>query len=219
MTDQRGLLPCSKCGVFPNLFYDTVSPIRKEVKLRCPRCGVAVIERDVAEAAIAWNHYHGGKKEEKKKYMAIVEFRDHHYERVDCLYSSETGKIRFAINGEDYLYIPDYHDKEVLSAPGGFKNYIQHANWTFLKYDASRDNFYITDNVIRLLTSETDEGIKELEYMLQTTEEKQKKEENDMKDILELVDKIEELLKKSKFEWGMFYDPKEKTWNFQIKEK
>ena len=50
------------------------------------------------------------------------------------------------------------------------------------------------------------------------TEEKQK-EENEMKDILELVGKIEELLKKSKFEWFMAYDPKSKAWNFQIKEK
>lgn len=40
-----------------------------------------------------------------------------------------------------------------------------------------------------------------------------------MKDILELVGKIEELLKKSKFEWFMLYDPKNKAWNFQIKEK
>ena len=39
-----------------------------------------------------------------------------------------------------------------------------------------------------------------------------------MKDILELVDKIEELLKGSKFEWFMTYDPKEKAWTFQIKE-
>ena len=50
------------------------------------------------------------------------------------------------------------------------------------------------------------------------TEEKQK-EENEMKDILELVGKIEELLKKSKFEWFMSYDSKNKTWNFQIEEK
>lgn len=40
-----------------------------------------------------------------------------------------------------------------------------------------------------------------------------------MKDILELVGKIEELLKKSKFKWFMCYNPKEKSWNFQIKEK
>lgn len=40
-----------------------------------------------------------------------------------------------------------------------------------------------------------------------------------MKDILELVGKIEELLKKSKFEWFMAYDPKSKAWNFQLKEK
>ena len=40
-----------------------------------------------------------------------------------------------------------------------------------------------------------------------------------MKNILELVGKIEELLKNSKFEWFMSYDPKNKTWNFQIKEK
>lgn len=46
-----------------------------------------------------------------------------------------------------------------------------------------------------------------------------KKEENGMKDILELVDKIEELLKKSKFEWFIAYDPKEKAWTFQVKEK
>lgn len=45
------------------------------------------------------------------------------------------------------------------------------------------------------------------------------KEENGMKDILELVSKIEELLKKSKFEWFMTYDPKEKAWTFQFKEK
>ena len=45
------------------------------------------------------------------------------------------------------------------------------------------------------------------------------KEENEMKDILELVDKIEELLKKSKFEWSMLYDPTDKAWTFQIKEK
>ena len=40
-----------------------------------------------------------------------------------------------------------------------------------------------------------------------------------MKNILELVGKIEELLKNSKFEWLMYYDPKSKAWNFQIKEK
>lgn len=40
-----------------------------------------------------------------------------------------------------------------------------------------------------------------------------------MKDILELVGKIEDLLKKSKFEWLMTYDPKTKAWSFQIKEK
>lgn len=45
-----------------------------------------------------------------------------------------------------------------------------------------------------------------------------KKEETEMKDILEVVDKIEELLNKSKFEWFIAYDPKEKAWNFQIKE-
>ena len=49
--------------------------------------------------------------------------------------------------------------------------------------------------------------------------EKQKKEENKMKYILELVGKIEEILKKSKFEWFMTYDPKEKAWTFQVKEK
>lgn len=38
-----------------------------------------------------------------------------------------------------------------------------------------------------------------------------------MKDILELVVKIEELLMKSKFEWLIFYDPKNKAWNIQIK--
>ena len=43
--------------------------------------------------------------------------------------------------------------------------------------------------------------------------------ENEMKDILDVVDKIEELLKKSKIEWFMTYDPKEKAWTFQIKEK
>lgn len=46
-----------------------------------------------------------------------------------------------------------------------------------------------------------------------------REEENEMKDILELVGKIEELLKKSKFEWFMSYDPTEKSWSFQIKEK
>ena len=40
-----------------------------------------------------------------------------------------------------------------------------------------------------------------------------------MKNILELVGKIEELLKKSKFVWFMTYDPKEKAWTFQVKEK
>ena len=45
------------------------------------------------------------------------------------------------------------------------------------------------------------------------------KEGNEMKNILELVGKIEELLKKSKFVWFMTYDPKEKAWTFQIKEK
>lgn len=40
-----------------------------------------------------------------------------------------------------------------------------------------------------------------------------------MKDILELVGKIEEILKKSKFEWFMIRDPKEKVWTFQVKEK
>lgn len=105
-----------------------------------------------------------------KKRMAIVEFGDHHYERADWVYFNKTVEIRFAFNNEDYLYVPDYYDEEVLSALGGFKNYIQHANHAFLKYDAVRDNFYITDNIIRLLTSETDEGIKELEYILQIKE-------------------------------------------------
>ena len=40
-----------------------------------------------------------------------------------------------------------------------------------------------------------------------------------MKNILELIGKIEELLKKSKFVWFMTYDPKEKAWTFQVKEK
>ena len=40
-----------------------------------------------------------------------------------------------------------------------------------------------------------------------------------MKDILQLVAKIEKLLKESKFEWFMAYDPKEKAWTFQVKEK
>lgn len=40
-----------------------------------------------------------------------------------------------------------------------------------------------------------------------------------MKDILELVGKIEELFKKSKFEWFITYNPKNKTWTFQFKEK
>lgn len=39
------------------------------------------------------------------------------------------------------------------------------------------------------------------------------------KDTGVLVAKIEELLKKSKFEWFMAYDPKEKAWTFQVKEK
>lgn len=105
MNSARGLMPCSKCGVFPELSIID-NPIRKKVKLRCPRCGCDVEERDVMEAVIAWNHYFGGKKEE-----------------------------------------------------------------------------------------------------------------NEMKDVLEIVDKIEELLKKSKFEWFMTYDPKEKAWTFQVKEK
>lgn len=40
-----------------------------------------------------------------------------------------------------------------------------------------------------------------------------------MKDILVLVCEIEKLLKKTNFEWFMAYDPKNKAWNFQIKEK
>ena len=107
MADTRGLMACSKCGAFPD-FHNRMSDITmtEEVKLRCPHCGHAVMERNYEEAAIAWNHYFGGKKEE-----------------------------------------------------------------------------------------------------------------NEMKDILELVGKIEELLKKSKFEWFMTYDPKEKAWTFQVKEK
>lgn len=40
-----------------------------------------------------------------------------------------------------------------------------------------------------------------------------------MKDFLDVVEKIKELLMKSKFEWYMTYDPKKKTWYFQVKEK
>lgn len=40
-----------------------------------------------------------------------------------------------------------------------------------------------------------------------------------MKDVVTLINAIQELLIKSKFEWAMFYDPKGKSWNFQIKEK
>lgn len=169
--------------------------------------------------AIGLLSYYRNIKEKKSKCMAIVEFEDHHYERVDWIYFNKTGEIRFAVNNEEYLYLPGYKDKEILIATSEFKNYLQFMNRSFLKYDASRNNFYITDKIIRLLTSETDKGIKELEYILQTTEEKQKKEENKMKDILELVGKIEEILKKSKFEWFMTYDPKEKAWTFQVKEK
>lgn len=218
MSDTRGLMPCSKCGVFPKLFLIMDNPIRKKVELRCPHCGCDVEERDVTKAVIAWNHYYGDKNEEKKKCMAIIEFSDHHYERVDQLYGSETGKIRFIVNGEVYLYDPGYFEDGFTSKCCGVRIYIRRANHTFLKYDEFMDNFYVTDNIIRLLTSETDEGIKELEYILQTTEEK-REEENEMKDILELVGKIEELLLKSKFEWLMTYDSKSKAWNFQIKEK
>lgn len=219
MTDMRGLMPCSKCGAFPD-FYDRMNDITmtEEVKLRCPHCGHAVMERNYEEAAIAWNHYFGGKKEKKKKCITIVEFRDHHYERVDQLYSSETGKIRFTVNGEEYLYDPDYFKGRCTSIRCGVKSYIRRTNHAFFKYDEFSDDFYVTDDIIRLLTSQTDEGIKELENILQAKKEK-REEENEMKDILELVDKIEELLKKSKFEWFMAYDPKNKAWNFQIKEK
>lgn len=55
MSDTKGLLPCSKCGVFPRLFYDTTSQIRTKVKLSCPNCGNTVIERNCEDAAIAWN--------------------------------------------------------------------------------------------------------------------------------------------------------------------
>lgn len=155
---------------------------------------------------------------EKKKSMAIVEFKDHNYEVVDWLYGNKTGKIWFTVNGEEYLYYPDYFEDELPSKCGEVKKYIRHVNNIFLKYDKPIDKFYITDDIIQLLTSKTDEGIKILESILQTGKEKQK-EENEMKNILELVGKIEELLKNSKFEWFMSYDPKSKTWNFQIKEK
>lgn len=112
MADTRGLMACSKCGVFPELYYDMDNPMGKEVKIRCPHCGVAVKAHDYIEAAVAWNFYYGVKHEEKRK-----------------------------------------------------------------------------------------------------------EEETEMKDILELVGKIEELLMKSKFEWIMTYDSKSKAWNFQIKEK
>ena len=141
--------------------------------------------------------------DKKKKFMAIVEFKDQHYERVDQLYTdSENEKIKFTVNGEVYLYDPNYKD----------------SNHTFFKYDKFIDEFFTTGNIIRLLTAETDEEIQELEYILRTTEEK-REEKNEMKDILDIVDKIEELLRKSKFEWFMAYDPKEKAWSFKIKEK
>lgn len=221
MTDMKGLMPCSKCGAFPD-FYNRMNNITmtEEVKLRCPHCGHAVMERNYEEAVIAWNHYYRGKKEKKKKCMGIVEFRDHHYERVDQLYNnSGTGKFRFTVNGEEYLYNPDYLEDELPSICCGIRKYIRHANSTFLKYDESIGKFCITDNIIRLFTSKTDEGIEELEYILRTEKEKEEQEENEMKDILELIGKIEELLKKSKFEWFMTYDPKEKAWTFQVKEK
>lgn len=87
--------------------------------------------------------------------MTIVEFRDRHYELVDQLYSSETEKIRFIVNHEEYLYLPTSH--------------------TFLKYDAFRGDYYITDNIIRLMTSQTDKGIKELKNMLQNEKRRKMK--------------------------------------------
>lgn len=40
-----------------------------------------------------------------------------------------------------------------------------------------------------------------------------------MKDVLELVTEIESMLIESNFEWSILYDLKNKSWNFQIKEK
>ena len=215
MSDIKGLLPCSKCGVFPILFHDTTSQIRTKIKLRCPHCGTTVMERNVEDAVITWNYYYG---KHTSKCISIVEFRDHHYERVDQLYNnSETGKIWFTVNGDVYLYYPDYLEDEPPSKCCGVRKYMQHVNNIFLKYDESVGKFYITDDIIQLLTSKTDEGIKELEHILQTEEKREGG--NEMKNILELVDKIEELLKKSKFEWFMCYNPKEKSWNFHFKEK
>ena len=218
MSDIKGLLPCSKCGVFPILFYETPNMARTKVKLSCPNCENTVIERNYEDAVIAWNYYYG---KHTSKCMAIVKFKDGHYERVDQVYNnSGTGKFRFIVNGEIYLYNPDYLEDETPSICCGIRKYIRRANHTFLKYDKSIGKFCVTDDMIQLFISKTDEGIDILETMLQTGKEKEKREEkNEMKDILELVGKIEDLLKKSKFEWFMCYDPKEKSWNFQIKEK
>lgn len=176
MSDTKGLLPCSKCGVFPRLFYDTTSQIRTKVKLSCPNCGNTVIERNCEDAAIAWNHYYG---KHTSKCMGIVKFKDHHYDQVDQLCYGETGKIRFTVNGDVYLYYPDYLEDEPPSKCCGVRKYMHHVNNIFLKYDESIGKFYITDDIIQLLTSKNDEGIKELEYILQTTKEKQE-EENKM---------------------------------------
>jgi len=56
-----------------------------------------------------------------------------------------------------------------------------------------------------------------IQRMGKYTQHMKEKEKNEMKDILELVVKIEELLMKSKFEWFIAYDPKNKAWNIQIK--
>lgn len=37
--------------------------------------------------------------------------------------------------------------------------------------------------------------------------------------IFDLLNKIQELLLSTKFDWIMVYDPKDKSWNIQIKEK
>lgn len=210
MNYTKLLLPCSKCAMIPAIYRN-----KEDVKIRCSNCGNAVVERNYEEAAIVWNCFNGSKK---KKSMAIVEFKDHHYERAtQLLYDDATGKIRFGVNGEEYLYNPNYFEDEFSSICCGVRNYTRRSNSAFLKRDESIGKFYITDDIIQLLISKTDEGIEELEHMLQT--EERQKEENEMKDILELVGKIEELLKKSKFEWFMCYDHREKSWNFQIKEK
>lgn len=157
--------------------------------------------------------------DKNKKFMAIVEFKDQHYELVDQLYTdSETEKIKFTVNGEVYMYDPNYFEPEHASKCCGIRVYLKDPNHMFLKRDKFIGEFFTTGNIIRLLTAETDEGVQELEYMLRTTEEK-REEKNEMKDILDIVNKIEELLRKSKFEWFMAYDPKEKAWSFQIKEK